>query len=87
MKTIWYEPLIDALRLHIEECHMMEPGALEELKFAEEDMCYSQFGDDEKAKIVCPWSIHTKCQWEIEGHVEFSLVRIKGRGFVQQKLC
>jgi len=62
MKTIWYEPLIDALRLHIESTHMMEESALEELKFAEEDLAYSEFSDDGKVKIVCPWSIHCNCQ-------------------------
>jgi len=76
MKTIWYEPLLNELRLHIEYAHMDQDDALEELKFAEEDMQYSEFGEDEKVKIVCPWSIHCDCQWEVEGHIEIRLVRI-----------
>jgi len=78
MKTIWYQPLIEALRVHIEKTHMMEEDALKELEFTKEHLAYSSFGDDEKITIGCPWGIHCNCTWEIEAHVEFSLVRRRG---------
>jgi len=76
MKTIWYQPLVEALRIHIEKNHMMEEDALEELKFAEEEFAYGKYGDEENVRIGCPWSIHCNCKWEVEGYVEIRLVRI-----------
>jgi len=77
MKYIWYEPLLEAMRHHIEEKHMMEDGALDELRFTEEFLSYGEFSDDEKVRLNCPWSDHCKCDWEIEGHITFKLERIQ----------
>jgi len=77
MRDIWYEPLVEALRHHIEANHMNEKYALDELKFLEEHLAYSEVGDDEKIEIGCPWSQHCKCEWKIEGHVVIKLVRLK----------
>jgi len=76
MKTIWYEPLLNELRLHIEYAHMNEDNALDELKFAEEEFAYGKYGDEENVRIGCPWSIHCNCKWEVEGYLEIRLVRI-----------
>jgi hypothetical protein len=77
MKYIWYEQLLNALRLHIGEFHMIESGALDELRFTEEHLAYSRFEDEEIVTIGCPWSIHCKCKWEVEGKIEFQLVEFK----------
>jgi hypothetical protein len=77
MKYIWYEPLIEALRHHIESKHMNQQDALSELSMTEEHFAYSDFGDDEKITLLCPWSEHCNCDWKIEGHIEFKLVRVK----------
>jgi hypothetical protein len=77
MNYIWYEPLLEALRHHIEQNHMNEDGALGELQFTEEYLSYAHFGDDEKVKIGCPFSQHCQCDWEIEGHITFKLERVK----------
>ena len=77
MNTIWYEPFIHALRIHIEENHMNQRGALDELRMTEEHFAYSEFSDDEKIVIGCPWSQHCDCHWQIEGHVMFSLRNFK----------
>jgi len=77
MRTIWYEPLVEALRHHIESNHMDQDDALDELRFLEEHLAYSEVGDDEKIEIGCPWSSHCKCEWKIEGHITIKLVRLK----------
>lgn len=84
MNTIWYEPLVEALRHHIESNHMMKDGALDELRFLEEHLAYSEFGDDEKVEVGCPWSMHCNCGWKIEGHITFKLDRIKEAVWVQE---
>jgi len=73
MNTIWYEPFIHALRIHIEENHMDQRGALDELRMTEEHFAYSEFGDDEKIRIGCPWSQHCNCDWEVSGHIVIKL--------------
>ncbi|MHA1146432.1 MAG: hypothetical protein ACTSRW_16970 [Candidatus Helarchaeota archaeon] len=73
MNTIWYEPLIHALRIHIEQKHMNEEGALLELQMTEEYLSYGEFGDDEKIKIGCPWSDHCNCSWEVQAHTILKL--------------
>ena len=73
MRTIWYEPLVEALRHHIEANHMNEKYALDELQFLEEHLAYSHFEDNEKVEIGCPWSQHCKCKWSVEGRIEFRL--------------
>jgi len=73
MNTIWYEPLLHALRVHIEQKHMKEEGALLELQMTEEYLSYGEFGDDEKIKIGCPWSEHCNCSWEVEAHTILKL--------------
>jgi len=73
MNRIWYEPLIHALRVHIEQKHMNEEGALLELQMTEEYLSYGEFGDDEKIKIGCPWSEHCNCSWEVEAHTILKL--------------
>jgi len=77
MNYIWYEELVEALRHHIEANHMNEKYALDELKFTEEHLAYSDFGDDERVVVGCPWSQHCKCDWQISGHITFKLERIK----------
>jgi len=73
MNTIWYEPLLHALRVHIEQKHMNEDGALDELKFTEEYLSYGEFGDDEKIRLNCPWSDHCNCSWAVEAHTILKL--------------
>jgi len=73
MNTIWYEPLLHALRVHIEQKHMKEEGALLELQMTEEYLYYGKFGDEEKIKIGCPWSEHCNCSWEVEAHTILKL--------------
>jgi len=77
MNYIWYEALVEALRHHIEAHHMNEDDCWQELQFLEEHLAYETFGDDEKIEVGCPWSIHCKCEWKIEGHITFKLDRIK----------
>lgn len=77
MNTIWYEPLVEALRHHIEAEHMDQEDALTELTYTEDYLSYAGMVDDEKVVIGCPWSQHCKCQWKIEGHITFKLDRIK----------
>ena len=74
MKYIWYEPLVEALRHHIEAKHMNEDGALLELRLTEEHLAYSKFEDEEIISIGCPWSIHCKCNWIYERQVILKLV-------------
>ena len=76
MNDVWYWPLLQALRRHIAEKHLEERDAMDEIGYTEEYLAYSHFSDDEKVRIGCPWSLHCKCEWSIEGHVEFKLVRI-----------
>jgi len=75
MKEIWYEPLVHALRHHIEAEHMNEEYALEELKSFMEHIAYSKFEDEEIISIGCPWSIHCKCNWKYERQVILKLVK------------
>ena len=53
MNIIWYEPLINAPRHHIEANHMDQRDALSELSMTEEHFAYSDFGDDEKITLQC----------------------------------
>ena len=76
MNYIWYEQRVNALRLNIESNHMDQRDALSELSMTEEHFAYSEFGDDEKITLRCPWSEHCECAWQIEGHIEFKLVRV-----------
>jgi len=69
MNTIWYEPFIHALRIHIEENHMDQRGALDELRMTEEEYAYMEVGDDEKITLGCPWSSHCDCDWRVEGYI------------------
>jgi len=73
MNYIWYELLLESLRHHIEANHMNEKYALDELKFLEEHLAYSNFGDGEKVEIGCPWSQHCKCNWTVAGVIHFKL--------------
>jgi len=73
MNTIWYEPFIHALRIHIEENHMDQRGALDELRMTEEEYAYMEVGDDEKIRLRCPWSSHCGCNWQVEGHIVIKL--------------
>ena len=73
MNTIWYETLIHALRVHIEQKHMNQEGALDELKFTEEYLYYESFKDGENVQLTCPWSQHCKCTWEASGQIKFKL--------------
>ena len=77
MNTIWYEPFIHALRIHIEENHMNQRGALDELRMTEEEYAYMEVGDDEKITLGCPWSQHCNCDWKIEGHIVIGLRNFK----------
>jgi len=77
MNYIWYEPLVEGLRHHIEENHMNEKYALDELKFLEEHLAYSHFEDNEKVEVGCPWSRHCKCDWVIGGRIKFVLEMMK----------
>lgn len=70
---IWYEPLTEALRHHIEAKHMDQPDALDELKFTIEHFEYSKFENGEIINIGCPWSKHCKCSWEVSGEINFKL--------------
>ena len=76
MNGVWYWPLLKALRHHIELNHLDQDGAMDEIQYTEEYLAYFSSYDDEKVKIGCPWSLHCKCEWSIEGHIEFKLVRI-----------
>ena len=71
MKTIWYEPLLQAMRHHIEEKHMDQPDALQELSLTEEFLEYESFRNDETVTLGCPWSIHCNCTWEVSGHLTY----------------
>ena len=77
MNDVWYWPLLQSMRQHIEVNHLDQPDAFQEIEFTEEHLAYNHFSDDEKVELVCPWSIHCKCEWRIEGHIEFKLVRIE----------
>ena len=74
MNNIWYEPLTQALRHHIEQKHMDQPDALDELKYTIEHFEYSHFTNGEIVRIGCPWSIHCKCNWEVSSEIKFKLV-------------
>ena len=74
MRYIWYEPIIEALRHHIEANHMNEKYALDELRFTEEHFAYSSFNDEEIIEIGCPWSIHCNCDWRFERQVILKLI-------------
>ena len=74
MNYIWYEPIVEALRHHIEANHMNEDGALLELRLTSEHFAYSSFEDEEVISIGCPWSIHCNCEWEYERKVILKLV-------------
>ena len=76
MNIIWYQPFIDALRKHLEENHLDLDGIYDELNLTEEHFAYSEYSDDEKVVLGCPFSSHCNCDWQVEGHVMLSL-----RGF------
>ena len=76
MNDVWYWQLLQALRAHVTSKHLEEQDAMKEIEYTEEYLAYNNFSDDEKVVIGCPWSIHCMCEWKIEGHVEFKLVRI-----------
>jgi|TARA_R110000824_G_scaffold291195_2_gene479718 hypothetical protein len=71
MKYIWYEPLLEALRHHIEQNHMDQEDALAELNFTEEFLYYESFGNNETVSVGCPWSIHCNCKWEVSGELTY----------------
>ena len=73
MNTIWYEPFIDALRIHLEENHIDLHGVVDELRMTEEHFAYSDYGDDERVVLGCPFSSHCNCDWQVSGHVMLSL--------------
>jgi len=73
MNIIWYEPLIEALRHHIESEHMMEEDALIELTYTEDHLDYASQCDGDLVTIGCPWSQHCNCDWKVEGLVNFKL--------------
>lgn len=75
MNGVWYWPLLKSLRHHIELNHLDQKDAMKEIDYTEEALAYGHFSDAEKVKITCPWSLHCKCQWEIEGYIEFKLER------------
>ncbi len=70
---IWYLPLVRALRRHIEEDHLEQDGAMDELRFSEEFLAYSEWSDDEIVRIGCPWSEHCSCEWEVKGRIHIDL--------------
>jgi len=73
MNSIWYEPLVEALRHHIEANHMMEEAALDELNFTEEYLDYASHCDGDLVTIGCPWQQHHNCNWKVEGNVFIKL--------------
>ncbi len=73
MNTIWYEPLLHALRHHIEQNHLDQENALNELKYTEEYLYYESFKDGENVQLTCPWSQHCNCTWEVSGQLNFKL--------------
>ena len=73
MNTIWYEPLLHALRVHLEQKHIDLDGALDELKFTEEYLYYESFKDGENVQLICPFSKHCNCKWEASGQINFKL--------------
>tara|TARA_S200002703_G_C3786526_1_gene242526 strand:+ start:1070 stop:1318 length:249 start_codon:yes stop_codon:yes gene_type:complete len=74
MNYIWYEPLTEALRHHIEKKHMNQPDALDELKFTIEHFEYSKFENGEIINIGCPWSLHCNCDWYVQGQLRFKMI-------------
>jgi hypothetical protein len=73
---MWYQPLLRALRAHIEQNHLEQRGALDELDYTEEFLAYSEWSDDEIVRIACPWSDHCQCNWEVKGriHIDFEVI-------------
>jgi len=71
MRYIWYESILKSLRHHIEAKHMNQPDALQELSLTEEYLHYESFQDCEEVRIVCPWSIHCECEWQVAGEITF----------------
>jgi|TARA_R110002096_G_scaffold268459_1_gene462321 hypothetical protein len=73
---MWYIPLVRALRAHIERKHLEQDGAMDELRFTEEFLAYSEWSDDEIVRIGCPWSEHCHCDWEVKGriHIDFEVI-------------
>ena len=74
MKYIWYEPLVEALRHHIEQNHMDQPDALDELKYTIEHFEYSKFENGEIINIACAWSWHCSCNWSVQGQLRFKMI-------------
>lgn len=79
MTLPWYWPLIQDLRKHLEDNHIDERGAMEEVDFTEEALSYGCFSNGEDVSMVCPFSIHCSCDWEVTAHVEFKLVESKSK--------
>jgi len=73
MTLPWYWPLIQDLRKHLEDNHMDQRGAIEEVDFTEEYLAYGSFTDEEDVSIICPFSEHCSCDWKVTAHVEFKL--------------
>jgi len=74
MDYIWYEPLLHALRVHIEQNHMNEEDAIQELQYTEEFLYWEPFRDGAEVKLTCPWSQHCNCNWSAYGNIEYKLV-------------
>ena len=47
----WWTPLLRALRAHIEQNHLEQRGAIDELDYTEEFLAYSEWSDDEIVRI------------------------------------
>ena len=56
---MWYTPLIRALQAHIEQNHLEQRGALDEVDYTEEFLAYSEWSDDEIVRISCPCLLYT----------------------------
>jgi len=74
MSLPWYWPLVQDLRKHIEDNHLDQRGALEEVEFTEEYLHYESFSDGEDVTVICPWSNHCSCTWESKGHIRFKFI-------------
>ena len=69
----WWTPLLRALRAHIEQNHLNQRDAMDELDYTEEFLAYSEWSNDEIVRISCPWSEHCECTWEVKGKIHIDL--------------
>jgi len=79
MTLPWYWPLVQDLTKHIQDEHMDQDGAMDEINFAEEYLHYESFRDGEYVSLQCPWSHHCSCDWKVSAHIKFELVESKSK--------